>query len=119
MNVAVIIPFFQRAQGLLRRAVGSAFAQQGARPTVMVVDDGSPIPARDELVGLTSRGSLQVIEQANAGPAAARNRALDSLRDDIEFVAFLDSDDTWDSRHLENASAAVSQGADLYFSDWQ
>jgi succinoglycan biosynthesis protein ExoW len=119
MQVAVVIPFFQRAPGLLKRAVWSVLAQTEVRPAVIVVDDGSPMRARDELAGIGGDSPVRVIEQANAGPAAARNRGLDHLPDEIAFVAFLDSDDTWDPGHLRNAMVAFAQGADLYFSDWQ
>lgn len=119
MDTAAVIPFFQRERGLLKRAVESALAQEGVRPVIIIVDDGSPVSASDELGSLASEKAVQVFTQPNAGPAAARNRALDNLSDDVKFVAFLDSDDVWARGHLQNAKAAFTRGADLYFSDWQ
>ncbi|MDB5448656.1 MAG: hypothetical protein JWQ97_3973, partial [Phenylobacterium sp.] len=58
-----------------------------------------------------------ILRQANRGPGAARNLALDSLDADIDAVAFLDSDDAWTEGHLRRAEAALAAGADFYFAD--
>lgn len=119
-TIGVVVPYYQRTPGLLTRAVRSVIAQQGASATsIIIVDDGSPCPARAELAALpeASLGGLRLITQANAGVAAARNRALDAMPDNIEFIAFLDSDDIWYPNHLANACAALGQGYDFYFAD--
>jgi succinoglycan biosynthesis protein ExoW len=116
--IAVIIPFFQRQPGLLAKAVGSALTQAGCVALVIVVDDGSPVRAASELAG-PGYGAVRIIEQANAGPAAARNRGLAHVPDQVEFVAFLDSDDVWAPGHLRNAMAGFGQGADFYFADFR
>ncbi len=116
----VVIPYFQRKSGLLARAVASVFAQDGAGEVrVVVVDDGSPLPARDELAALPehARARVTLIEQKNAGVSPARNRALAALGEDVGLIAFLDSDDAWRPGHLANALAALGQGFDLYFAD--
>lgn len=118
--VAVIIPYYQRQEGILRKAVASALAQRGAhRLTIIVVDDASPVPARAELAALLAQEPerIVIIERPNAGPAAARNTGLRALPADTGFVAFLDSDDEWIPEHLERALAALGQGNDFYFSD--
>ena len=106
---------------LLSRALRSVFDQERAGEVhAIVVDDSSPRPARDELGGLSAseRERVLVIEQANAGPGAARNRALDALPGDVEAVAYLDSDD-WRSReHLARAREVFARGFDLYLSNW-
>jgi len=121
-KIAVIIPFFQRQPGLLAKAVDSVLAQRlapGWRVEIIVVDDASPIPAQGELAGrsLPKRASLQIATQQNGGPGAARNTGLDLVADDVDAVAFLDSDDVWTRHHLANALAALAAGADLYFAN--
>ncbi|MDR3532201.1 MAG: glycosyltransferase [Rhodopila sp.] len=120
LSVAVIIPFYQRCSGLLLAAVRSALAQQAVTLSVIVVDDSSPLSAREELAALSEqeRRRVTVIEQRNAGPGAARNRGLAALPHDTGIVAFLDSDDQWVPDHLANARAAMRAGADFYFSDY-
>jgi succinoglycan biosynthesis protein ExoW len=117
---AVIIPFFQRQSGILQKALRSVFAQQDVESArIIVVDDQSPVPARSELASLAAdpRFPVTLLEQANAGPGAARNRGLDAVPSEIRFVAFLDSDDEWSTTHLSNAATALSAGHDCYFAD--
>jgi succinoglycan biosynthesis protein ExoW len=119
-KTSVVIPYYQEKPGILRTAVNSAIAQEGvADLEIIVVDDGSPAPACDDLDGLDLPGhvTLKLIEQLNRGPGAARNRALDEVPPDTVYVAFLDSDDRWNTHHLCNAQHALGQGLDIYFSN--
>jgi succinoglycan biosynthesis protein ExoW len=119
-RVAVIIPFYQKQRGILSKAILSVLSQTSVNlPTIIVVDDASPVSARDELIDLIHAypGLIQIIEQENAGPAAARNKGLDCVPGGTEYVAFLDSDDEWIETHLANAVAALDVGYDFYFSD--
>src|SRR5690242_14818469 len=120
-SVAVVIPFFQRQRGLLRRAVASIFTEdRSPAAEVIVIDDGSPVRAADELAGLSvpAGSSIKLIEQANRGVAAARNAGLDAVAPSTRYVAFLDSDDMWTTAHLRKMCRAFAQGADFYFSDY-
>ncbi|MDB5935955.1 MAG: glycosyltransferase family 2 protein [Massilia sp.] len=113
---AVVIPFYQRDSGILIKAVHPILAQtlSANQIKIIIVDDASPSRARDELAHLADR--ITIIEQANSGPAAARNKGLNSVPGDVQFVAFLDSDDAWAPEHLENARIALG-GNDFYFAD--
>lgn len=118
-EISVIIPFFQKQPGILIHAVLSVLSQRAISATIVVVDDQSPISARAELADILGKhpGRIIIIEQKNAGPAAARNRGLDNVPPNTDYVAFLDSDDVWVESHLENAVAVLGQGYDFYFSD--
>ncbi len=123
VNVAVVIPFFQRESGILRKALMSVARQtldDNVLLVVVVVDDSSPSPASVEVSGLDLPDHMQVtiLHQENRGPGGARNRALDSLDADIDFVAFLDSDDEWMPDHIRNALRALGNDFDFYFSDF-
>lgn len=119
--VAVVIPYFQRERGILRRAVASALAQRGVAIHLIIVDDASPVPAAGELeTALTACGQapmITLLHQENGGPAAARNRGLDAVPAGTEYVAFLDSDDEWTPEHLARAVHALDSGYDFYFAD--
>ena len=125
-SVAVIIPFYQRRNGLLEAALASIFAQtlvrNGCGLDVIVIDDCSPADPHDDLVRLDSSaaGRVRVIAlENNAGPAAARNAGLEAVRADTDFVAFLDSDEVWVETHLERGVAALADyGSSLYFSNY-
>jgi len=118
-TVAVIIPYFQRKPGLLCAALDSVAAQTGVGEVrVLVVDDSSPLPPESEIRDSTIDPTrVTVIRQANAGPAVARNRGLDSVPPDADFIAFLDSDDVWTPGHLGNAIAALGDDLDFYFAN--
>jgi succinoglycan biosynthesis protein ExoW len=119
-KISVVIPFYQKEEGILTKAVQSALNQTGLSDhQVVIVDDASPVSAREELGPLIrdNPGRIVIIEQLNAGPAAARNKGLDSIEADTEYVAFLDSDDEWIDTHLSNSLFALEQGYDFYFAD--
>jgi glycosyltransferase involved in cell wall biosynthesis len=88
--VSVIIPTYNRAH-VVGEAIDSVLAQSYAHIEIIVVDDGST----DETLGRlhSYRDKIRVAQQANAGPAAARNRGIAIARG--ELIAFLDSDDIW------------------------
>lgn len=116
----VIVPYFQRQQGILRRALASVAAQRGVDNVhVIVIDDASPVPPGPEIEasGLPP-GAVRVIAQANAGPGAARSRGLDHVPPDAGFIAFLDSDDQWLPNHLRNALDALGDDLDFYFANY-
>jgi glycosyltransferase involved in cell wall biosynthesis len=78
-NLSVVIPSYNRAAGL--ELVLRAFERQEPRDfcfEVVVVDDGSTDGTAELLASWRSRRfNLRFDSQANAGPAAARNRALE------------------------------------------
>lgn len=121
-GIVVIIPFFQREPGILTRALDSVASQhipEGWSVEVIVVDDGSPRRAQDEVRSVCLREPLQlkVVRQRNGGVAAARNRGLDEASPLVTLLAFLDSDDAWPPDHLARAIKAYHSGFDFYFTD--
>ncbi|MGX5720334.1 glycosyltransferase family 2 protein [Shinella zoogloeoides] len=117
-KLTVIIPFYQKEPGILRRALTSVFAQGFNDFDVIVVDDESPYPPDGDLIDFceAEQARVRVIRQENAGPGGARNTGLDHVPAASDFVAFLDSDDTWAPDHLAIAHAAMTHfSADCYF----
>ena len=83
--VSVIVATYNRSPSLARLL--GLLADQTLSPDqfeVVVVDDGSTPPARDALAALLAPAALpyavRVIAQANAGPGAARHRAISAAR---------------------------------------
>lgn len=97
--------------------VRSVLAQSDTQWRLLIVDDGSPHPAAKELIALTAdeRARIEIIEQSNGGVSAARNRGLAAVSSDAEFVAFVDSDDHWESDHLMHAIEALGFGAAVFW----
>ena len=116
-TISVVIPSYNCAR-YLARALDSVQAQRypADRIDIVVVDDGSVDDTPDVARAYAARDPrITVLEQANAGPGAARNRGIEASRG--ELVAFLDADDTWEPEklamqarvHLANPLAGVIQ----------
>ena len=122
MSIAIIIPFFQRESGILRKSLDSVFKQSCDDDYhIFIVNDDSPIKPEQDLQGFTTDqiSKITVLDRKNGGPGRARNTALDVIDSSIyEFIAFLDSDDIWEPFHLSKAIEALSQGYDFYFSNF-
>jgi len=88
--VSVVIPTYNRAQ-LCKTAVESVLSQTYHDIEVIVVDDGSSDNTKEAVSSMDAR--VRYLCQTNSGVAAARNLGMQSARG--EFLAFLDSDDTW------------------------
>ena len=113
---SVVIPTYNRAR-FLGRALDSVLAQTQPAAQIIVVDDGSTDNTEEVCRRYTG---VQYERQSNAGASAARNVGVRLARE--AWVAFLDSDDYWAPRHLENMKAAIAKTrgeAVLYFSDMQ
>lgn len=120
-KISVVIPHYQETPGILKKAVESAFLQTiSDQISIIVVDDESPVHAADELREVLEQypDRVTIIRCTNGGAGAARNIALDNIENNVDFVAFLDSDDEWYPDHLENALSALEEGYDFYFSDY-
>jgi succinoglycan biosynthesis protein ExoW len=118
----VVIPFYQREPGILRRALASVFAQTNQDFDIIIVDDASPLAADIELETIDQawKSRINVIRQPNGGPGGARNTGLDAVPASTTFVALLDSDDIWLPNHLGNAFESMTRfGAECYWASMQ
>jgi succinoglycan biosynthesis protein ExoW len=120
--LAVIVPYFQNEAEILRRCLASIFDQKLNSKIwihVIIVDDASPWPAKEELrdVQIPEHITVKIITRDNGGPGAARNTGLDYVPGETDFIAFIDSDDTWRVDHIQRALDALGSFNDLYFTD--
>jgi len=98
-KVSVIIPSYKTAH-FIANCLDSVFAQTYQNLEAIVVNDGSPdTPELEQVLG-PYMDRIVYIKQENKRAAGARNNAIRNARG--EYVAFLDSDDTWMPDHLEN-----------------
>ena len=89
MELSVVIPAFNR-EWSLRGTIDSVLAC-GVEAEIIVVDDGSTDRTVEVAQSYGSR--VVVLQQANGGPAGARNTGLKRATGSI--ISFLDSDDIW------------------------
>jgi glycosyltransferase involved in cell wall biosynthesis len=113
-KVSVIIPSYKTAH-FMAACLDSVFAQTYQDLEAIVVNDGSPDTPELEkvLAPYLDRypGRLVYIKQENKRAAGARNNAIRNARG--EYVAFLDSDDTWMPDHLANQMKLFSDDPSL------
>jgi glycosyltransferase involved in cell wall biosynthesis len=113
-RVSVIMPSYNTAP-LIAGSLDSVFEQTFQDFEVIVVNDGSPDTPDLEKVLAPYLGNypekLVYIRQANKRAAGARNTAISRARG--EFLAFLDSDDTWLPDHLSSQMRLFEEDPDL------
>ena len=108
--VSVVIPAYN-AEATLDETLRSVRAQSHAALEIIVVDDGSTDTTR----GIAERHAandarVQVLHQANAGVAAARNAGWQHAGS--ELIAFLDADDLWAPSKIERQLAALQSAGE-------
>lgn len=104
MKISVVIPTYNRAAEIAA-AVDSVLAQTLSPHEVIVVDDGSTDATAEVLAPLLDR--IRLVRKPNGGASSARNRGVIEATGD--WIAFLDSDDTWDADKLEKQAACIGK----------
>jgi glycosyltransferase involved in cell wall biosynthesis len=110
-RISAILPVFN-GRSFVLAAVRSVLAQSLLPCELIVVDDGSTDGSLEELESLAQAPfPVRVLRQANAGQSAARNAAAREAAG--EYLAFLDQDDHWHPRHLEELVAPLIADSDV------
>jgi GT2 family glycosyltransferase len=104
--VSIITPAWN-AVPYLTETIASVRAQTLQDWEWLIVDDGS-VDGTAEIVRAAAAGDsrIRLLRQTNAGPSAARNRAMRAATG--QWFAFLDSDDGWQPTFLEAQLAVFS-----------
>jgi glycosyltransferase involved in cell wall biosynthesis len=112
--VSIIIPTYNRAEDL-KRALRSVFDQTFTDWEVLVVDNHS-IDNTESLINSFNDPRIKLFKIHNEGViAASRNLGLKHALG--EYIAFLDSDDWWQPKKLEESIKYLGQGADVVYHD--
>ena len=108
--VSVIIPFRDR-MSLTESAIRSIFGQSYPNVETIVINDASTeCDSRLKQLLLEGRNARYIPLEQNVGPGGARNSGIQASMG--EYIAFLDSDDTWVREKLE------IQIADMLRENW-
>jgi glycosyltransferase involved in cell wall biosynthesis len=94
--VSVVIPNFNNSKYIIK-SIESVFAQTYKNIEIILVDDGSTDSSLETLKPFENQ--IKVIASDNNGAASARNVGINSANGSV--IAFLDSDDIWDSSKIE------------------
>lgn len=107
-RVGVVIPLYNKGT-LVRRALNSVLNQTYQDFEVIVVDDGSTDEGPD-VVRECLDPRVRLIQQANAGPGAARNRGFQETQ--APYLTFLDADDEWLPRFMDECMEGMRRHPD-------
>ncbi len=108
-RIAVIVPAYdvERFVGATLRSVQE---QTVADWECVVVDDGSTDATATVVAGIAHQDPrIRLVRQPNRGLSAARNAGLREISPSVEYVAFLDSDDTWCPTALADLLGALER----------
>lgn len=98
MKISVIIPTYNASE-YIKDAINSVlFQKYSGNVEIIVVDDGSTDDTKKVLAEYIKDKKIIYIKQKNQGQASARNAGVKKSTGD--FIAFLDSDDTWNHDKL-------------------
>lgn len=108
MQISVIIPSYNRLDSL-KRAVHSVLDQDCAVDELIVVNDGST----DDTANYIRHDlpQIKLIQQSNQGVSAARNAGIKQAR--YDWIALLDSDDSWHSNKISTIKEHHAQQPDM------
>ncbi len=111
--ITVVIPAYNAA-AYLAETIASIRAQTLPVAEIIVVNDGST----DETGAIARAAGTIVIDQANAGLPASRNRGISAASQ--PWIAFADADDLWshDKTERQWRSLELAPSADFSFSDF-
>ena len=106
--ISVIIPAYN-CEASIKRCLCSVLAQSYEELEAIVVNDGST-DGTEAAVNSIAAGDprVKLINQANAGVSAARNRGIEAAAG--EFVCFVDSDDHVAQTYLEQMADVYEPG---------
>lgn len=107
--VSTVIPTFNRGWSICR-AVKSVLCQDYPNIEIIVVDDGSDDDTEEKLAPYTDR--IRVLKQKNKGVSAARNAGIKAAFGDL--IAFLDSDDLWESDKISKQTAFFTEHPEAF-----
>ncbi len=97
--VSIITPCYNGSK-YIGETIDSVLAQTYSEWEMIIVDDGSKDNSAEIVQGYIEKDSrIKLIQQANAGSAAARNNGIRQANG--QYIALLDADDLWDANFLE------------------
>ena len=116
MKISVVCPTFN-SESFVETTLLSVLAQTRLPEEIIIVDDGSFDDTLKILKKFQSKHKslipIQIFEMNHRGPGAARNKGIKSAN--CEWIAFLDSDDTWHPSKLDRVQRNIGNSKQVNF----
>lgn len=101
-SISVIIPTFNSSH-TIHRAIDSVLKQTYRPNEIIVIDDASTdgtISIVEKIIESNRHASIKLLRNSkNSGPSISRNKGIEISEG--EWIAFLDSDDSWHPQKLQ------------------
>lgn len=112
--VSVIIPTYN-SEKYVEKTVSSVLTQTYKDIEIVLVDDCSKDSTRTVIEEISKKDKRVrfIFQKKNGGAAVARNTGISSAKG--RYIAFLDSDDTWESDKIEKQIALLNEGRPFVF----
>lgn len=113
----VVIPLYNKEKHILR-TLESIQAQRYPASEIIIVDDGSTDNGA-AVVNEANMDNVLLVQQDNGGVSSARNTGIAFAKH--EFIAFIDADDTWLPRYLDEIAHLINKfpQAGVYATNYQ
>ena len=114
--ISVIVPAYNVEQ-YITRSIESVLAQTYTDFELLVVNDGSDDGTRERVLECQKKDArIRLLDEENAGVAAARNYGIEQARG--EYITFLDADDFWEKTFLEKTYQCMREGDRHFVYAW-
>lgn len=115
-SVSIIMPAYN-SQGTIQESIDSVMNQTYQNWELLVVDDGSNDQTRDIIKqNIKQDNRIKLIESDHGGPGGAKNRGIEAAKG--EYIAFIDSDDLFDSNFIQIGVDKLKKGYDCVIYDY-
>ena len=98
---SIIIPLYNKAS-YIEKTIKSVLSQTFTDYEVIVINDGSTDES-ETIIKLLNDNRIQLFNQQNEGVSVARNLGIEKATG--KLIAFMDADDYWFPKHLEELAA--------------
>ncbi|WP_369014291.1 glycosyltransferase family 2 protein [Flavobacterium anhuiense] len=106
VTISAVIPSYN-SETTIAKCLQSILIQTESVNEIIIVDDGSVDGSvaiiKKVLKSVNDDTKILLVEQENAGPSAARNKAASLVTS--THIAFLDSDDVWHPDHIKKVKS--------------
>ena len=103
MFYSIVIPLYNKEKEI-ESTIKSVLNQTHKDFEIIVVDDGST-DLSPEKVNSFKDDRLKLVKKVNGGESSARNFGIKNSK--YDYIAFLDSDDLWESNYLEKMEKLI------------
>jgi len=105
---SVIIPLYNK-ENFIEATLTSALNQTFTDFEIIIINDGSTDKSKEKVLQFTD-DRIQLFTTENQGVSVARNFGIEKASG--EMIAFLDADDFWYPKHLENMASLIAKFPD-------